>query len=412
MLIADALSCEELGERVDVELRIRARARDRPNVDNQIYVHRQQQRDEVGDRPCRVANGEQRAAKPIAALACLFAMMVTVLPRGTHSMTKASDTSPLPPGSPHGGFTRSQHELSVLRPYRLDLTVSVLRRLAANVVDVFTTDRVYVRALHGTHGPVIARVAQTRAESLTVTIDGDADDHAPTLALVRRMLGVDRDLTRFNLAAATIPWLSPLAVRMHGVKPPRYASLWEAFVNVIAFQQLSLHAASAIVRRLVESFGPALDSGGVPLHMFPGPGDFLATDDRGLRAIGLSASKRATLRRAGEALVGGTLDLARLEECPSPAAAVLLQEIKGIGPWTATVILLRGLGRLDVFPMNDTSVARNLALVAGPGPLDIDRAVDALRPQQGMLYYHLLLARLEARGELAGASSVDAEFHR
>ena len=78
--------------------------------------------------------------------------------------------------------------------------------------------------------------------------------------------------------------------------------------------------------------------------------------------------------------------------------------IKGIGPWTATVILLRGLGRLDVFPMKDSSVARNLAFVAGAVPLDIDRVLTALGPERGMLYYHLLLARLEARGEIGRVS--------
>lgn len=93
-----------------------------------------------------------------------------------------------------------------------------------------------------------------------------------------------------------------------------------------------------------------------------------------------------------------------LEERASPEAAALLRQLKGIGPWTATVILLRGLGRLDVFPMRDTSIARNLALVVGQVPLDVASVLAALHPQQGMLYYHLLLARLEARGELERAS--------
>jgi DNA-3-methyladenine glycosylase II len=53
--------------------------------------------------------------------------------------------------------------------------------------------------------------------------------------------------------------------------------------------------------------------------------------------------------------------------------------------------------------MNDTSVARNLALVAGSATLDIGRILEALGPQRGMLYYHLLLARLESRGELEHA---------
>ena len=82
----------------------------------------------------------------------------------------------------------------------------------------------------------------------------------------------------------------------------------------------------------------------------------------------------------------------------------MLRRIKGIGPWTADVILLRGLGRLDVFPANDTSVASNIALVAGPAPFDTQTVLDALGPQRGMLYFHLLLARLEARGEIGHPS--------
>ena len=93
-----------------------------------------------------------------------------------------------------------------------------------------------------------------------------------------------------------------------------------------------------------------------------------------------------------------------LETRSSDDAAGVLCRLKGIGPWTATVILLRGLGRLDVFPMNDTSVARNLAFVTRSVPLDIERALAALGPQRGMLYYYLLLARLEARGEVGRAS--------
>ena len=75
------------------------------------------------------------------------------------------------------------------------------------------------------------------------------------LALARRILGADRDLGHFDRAAARIPWLAPLAARMRGVKPPRYPTLWEACVNAIVFQQVSLLAASAIMRRLIVALG-------------------------------------------------------------------------------------------------------------------------------------------------------------
>ena len=302
------------------------------------------------------------------------------------------------------GSHRSRHEVSVVAPYRLDLTVTALRRLSMNVVDVLTPDGQYLRAFNGAHGPVIARVVQAHPEALAVTIDGDGDEHPRTLALLRRMLGTDRDLSSFNRAADQLPWLRPLARRMRGVKPPRYPTLWEAFVNAIIFQQVSLQAASAIARRVIVACGTSITADDVPLYLFPSATRVLAAKDGVLRAAGLSAGKCATLRRAGEALLSGRLDEAVLERHSSADAAGRLQQIKGIGPWTATVVLLRGLGRLDVFPMNDTSVARNFALVAGAAPLDVARVIETLRPQQGMLYYHLLLARLETRREVGRAA--------
>jgi DNA-3-methyladenine glycosylase II len=304
------------------------------------------------------------------------------------------------------GSTRSHshHELSVAAPFRLDLTVSALRRLSTNVVDVFTPDGQHIRALETSRGPVVARVVQVNPGALIVTLDGDSREHKLALALVTRMLGIERDVAYFNRAAEGIPWLSPLAQRMRGVRPPRYPTLWEACVNAIVFQQISLHAASAIMRRLILALGQSIDSEGVAVYAFPTAERLLGVEDDALRAAGLSLGKLTTLRRVAEALASGALVEAMLEERASPDAIGLLREIKGIGPWTATVILLRGLGRLDVFPMNDSSVARNLSLVSSSDRIDVESILDSLSPQQGMLYYHLLLARLEARDDLGRAS--------
>jgi DNA-3-methyladenine glycosylase II len=298
------------------------------------------------------------------------------------------------------GVSHSRHEIPVTAPYRLDLTVSLLRRLSTNLVDVLTPHGRYVRVLGESSEPVIARVTQARPGALIVTLQGAEPERERAFPLVRRMLGVDRDLARFDRAAKGISWLKPLASRMHGVRPPRYPTLWEACVNAIVFQQVSLLAASAILRRMIVALEPALDVDGRSLYAFPTAEMVLRTGDDVLRAAGLSSGKLATLRRVAEALAAGTLDETMLEERTSADAAVLLRGIKGIGPWTAAVILLRGLGRLDVFPMNDSSVARNLALIAGSAPVDVEGVLHALSPQQGMLYYHLLLARLESRNDL------------
>ena len=295
------------------------------------------------------------------------------------------------------------HELQVATPYRLDLTVSALRRTSANLVDIYTSDGRYLRALGGSARPVIVSVTQPRADTLSVSVVGGEVE--PALASVRRMLGVERDLSTFHRRARPIPWLAPLAQRMRGLKPPRYPGLFEACANAILFQQVSLQAASAIMQRLILALGTPVEHEGVPLAVFPSPQRILDADDAELRAAGVSAAKAATLRRAGEAVASGALTETMLDERSSADAALALRSIKGIGPWTATVILLRGLGRLDVFPGGDSSVAANLALVAG-ADVDAAEAAEMLGSQRGMLYFHLLLARLEARGEVGRPSAV------
>ncbi|HEX6794468.1 MAG TPA: hypothetical protein VF304_11510 [Casimicrobiaceae bacterium] len=298
-----------------------------------------------------------------------------------------------------------------MAPYRLDLTVCALRRLSTNVVDLLTPQGAYVRALSGFRKPVIVRVAQkgARARALSITIDGDVRDDAAVLDVLRQTLGTDCSLSSFYRAAARIPWLAPLAGRMRGVKPPRHPSLWEACSNAIVFQQVSVRAASAIMQRLIVAVGRPVETDDlpVPVYLFPTPESVQRATTRSMRTIGLSAGKIATLRRVAEALSSGTLKVAALERCSSPDAVTILQQIKGIGPWTAALILLRGLGRLDVFPANDASVVRNIALLAGSASFDVRHVLDTLGSQRGMLYYHLLLGRLEARDELGLPSFAD-----
>ena len=290
-------------------------------------------------------------------------------------------------------------------PFRLDLTVSALRRLPTNVVDVLLPDGAYARALRYNRGLVLVRASLPRPDTLEVTVVGPRRAHAAAVATVRRVLGVDRDTTGFERAAARMPWLRPLVRRTRGLRPPRYPTLWEACVNAIAFQQLSVFAASAIVARVVMALGTRTTIDGIPLWTFPSPESWLAQRTRALRAMGLTKTKLGALHRAAEAIGSGALDERTLEALPSVEAAARLRRIKGIGPWTAAVILLRGLGRLDVFPPADSSVARNLARVAGDTLPDMASVIQRLEPQQGMLYFYLLLAPLEARGALPVAAA-------
>jgi len=263
------------------------------------------------------------------------------------------------------------------------------------VVDTYTPGDGFIRA----HRGALVVVRQLKRDApLDVRTLGTADFDAAALTV--RMLGTDRDLRPFYKAVKAIPWLDALATRLRGIKPPRYPTLWEAIVNAVMFQQVSIHAASAILRRVVEALSQPHEHAGKKFYPFFEPQTFLQTKSAQLRKLGVSESKELTLNACADGLVNGMLLESDLEAMSTNDALARLMMLRGVGPWTAAVICLRGLGRLDVFPLEDSGVARSLAEISGQANLAVSQILDVLGEQRGMLYYHLLLGRLESQGRL------------
>jgi DNA-3-methyladenine glycosylase II len=283
-------------------------------------------------------------------------------------------------------------DLSVRPPYRLDFTVDALRRLAANVVDVVGEDGIYRRALADARGANLIEVTQPSTRSLRVRIAGR--NGARWVPCIERMLGVRVRLDDWYERVQPFPWLAFLARELKGLRPPRYPSLWEALAHSIVFQQISIHAAASIMRRTIEALSEPVQHGGGLYFPFVSPHAVLSAADPALRGAGLSANKIAHLRSAAAAVLDGVVAEKALEVLPSPLAAQRLTAVRGIGAWSAAVVLLRGFGRLDVFPMKDSGVARSLKALSGNPNVDAHALLEALGPVRGMLYFHLLLGRI------------------
>ncbi len=270
--------------------------------------------------------------------------------------------------------------------------MDALRRLASNVVDVVDADGTYYRAVRVANSTALLAVRARDDGSIELRATGAGGER--WIPVVVRMLGTTVNLSDWRARSRQIAWLQPIASALRGLKPPRYPSLWEACAHAIVFQQISIQAAAAIMRRAVRSLGDELTAEGARCVLFPDAERWLSAGDADLRAVGLSRNKLAHIRSAAAAFVEGTIDETGLESLPTPEAARRLCEIRGIGPWSASVMLLRGLGRLDVFPLRDSGVARSLRLLAGEAHVDESALLARLGPTRGMLYYHLLLARL------------------
>lgn len=293
------------------------------------------------------------------------------------------------PHPPRALLHRARVAVAVAAPFRLDLTVRLLQRLPAHPVEVLDGDR-YVHAFVTPAGPAGWIVhAGAAPDTLALDLLGSVDEAAPWVARLRRTLGLDVDLGPFHRRAAHIEALAPVARAMAGVRPPRFLALHEALASVIPFQQVSLAAAVAAVRRLVLALSDPVQLDGTPAWPFPSAAALAAAPEPLLRATGLSEAKARALRGACRAICDGRLDEAALEALPTHVLVSRLREVPGIGPWSAALLALRGFGRLDVFPPGDAAAVRLLGHVSGGAEL-----AARLGPWRGMLYYALFLQRM------------------
>ncbi len=219
--------------------------------------------------------------------------------------------------------------VAVREPFRLDLTANVLRRLSTNVVDRFD-GTTYRRLIGAADAPALLSVAQIGPNELAVSVEGAKKGYDPALP-IERLLGTSVDLQPFYRAAAGVDWLAPLVAGAYGVKPPRYPSLWEACVNAIVYQQVSIHAAGAILRRVIEHLALPVVIGADGLYAFPGAQTLLDADPEGLRRMGLSINKITSLRAVARAILDGGIDEAGLSELETPELMAALTEHRGIG---------------------------------------------------------------------------------
>jgi DNA-3-methyladenine glycosylase II len=294
-------------------------------------------------------------------------------------------------------------------PFRLDLTVWALRRRALNEVDAWDGST-YRRVLVLDDTPVAVAVTQeggAEAPELKFTLNGARKRRsAPpdACAVLGRMLSLELDIDPFYSLAAGDPVLAPLAERFRGLRPPRFASVFECLVNAVALQQLSLAVGLTLLNRLSRTYGAWSSVAGNRVYAFPEPAELAAAQPSSIRTLGFSLRKATTIVALADAANEGLLDLESLATLDDEHVVETLTQIAGIGRWSAEYALLRGLGRLHVFPGDDVGARKNLAHSLGLAePLDYDgvqRAVGGWRPYAGLVYFHLLLDRLAASGDL------------
>jgi DNA-3-methyladenine glycosylase II len=171
-------------------------------------------------------------------------------------------------------------------------------------------------------------------------------------------------------------------------------NIFEALVDAIVSQQISVKAADAIVARV-----RAATAGG---EITPATLLLLEHDD--LRRAGLSAPKAHYIRDLTLRVASGELDLALLERLDDEEVVAQLVAVKGIGRWTAEMILIFSLARTDVLPVDDLGFVEGVrsayALAARPTRQEMLERGEAWRPYRTFATWYIWgWRRLEQRNE-------------
>jgi 3-methyladenine DNA glycosylase/8-oxoguanine DNA glycosylase len=169
-----------------------------------------------------------------------------------------------------------------------------------------------------------------------------------------------------------------------------------ALVRAIVFQQLATSAARAIHGRVLAAVGSPLT-----------PEAVAATSDEALRGAGLSANKLASLRDLSAKVLDGSVELARTSRLSDDRLAAELTAVRGIGRWTAEMLMLFELRRLDVWPVDDLGVRRGygLAWKLDPPPTakELDPLGDRFRPFRSVVARYCWAAVPLLRGGVSPA---------
>ena len=230
-----------------------------------------------------------------------------------------------------------------------------------------------------------AEVTQA-GDSARVVLAGDGDLDAAA-AQVRRFLALDVDGRGWPEVGRRDPVIADAQARLPGLRPCGFHSPYEAAAWSVLSQRQRIVQAARLRAELIARHG---EDGAFP------PPHTLARLD-----LDLPGRKGEYLRAVAEAALAGALDGTALRALDPGQAVQRVQQVKGLGPFAAELVVLRGANAPDALPHHERRLATEVAEQYGPGR-SLAEVSEAWRPYRTWAAVHLRALRQQRTGEIAG----------
>jgi DNA-3-methyladenine glycosylase II len=258
---------------------------------------------------------------------------------------------------------------------------------AAELRTVFLVDDDWSRA---------AATVRQEGSAARITVTGDGDLHAAA-AQTARYLSLDVDGQGWPAVGDRDRVIGAAQERLPGLRPCGFHSPYEAATWAVLSQRLRITQAARLRSDLIRRHG---HDGAVP------------TPDR-LRALELDLPGRKVeyLRAVADAALDGLLNGSRLRHLDPEAAVAQVQQIKGLGPFAAELVVIRGANHPDALPHHEARLDAEIVEQYGPGTT-LNEIAPAWRPYRTWAVVHLRALREQRTHEISGPSATNARSPR
>ena len=210
---------------------------------------------------------------------------------------------------------------------------------------------------------VVSAVGTTDTPALNLTVysknslSGEDLDYIQNK--IRWMLGLDEDLREFYAHVEEHdPILTRFIRRLRGLRAPATPTVFEAVIHALVEQQISFNFAGKIKSRLVQKFGETMEIEGETYYAFPKPERLSRTTPEELRALQLSRRKGEYIIGVASQVASGEIDFEALKFQPNQTVVEEISKLRGLGKWTAEMVMVRGMRKLDAIPADDVALRR------------------------------------------------------
>jgi DNA-3-methyladenine glycosylase II len=296
-------------------------------------------------------------------------------------------------------------KIGAVAPFNFDLTAQIFSSGDKQIRTYTNGQFTQVLTLNGKLTMVKLGAAGTIEQpKITVELKSNSpialQDRQKAEEAVKFIFNLGFDLSVFYSEVKNDQTMYYITQQLYGLKNPTTATVYEALVDSIVEQQISIKVAHTLEERLVKKFGEVLTLDGESFYAYPTPQNVACASLEEIRNCGLSQRKAEYIQEAAKLIVNGKLDLEHLKSRRSPDEIIaVLDEIRGIGIWTAELTMLRGMQKLDALPADDFGIRRVISrYYCGGKPIKAAEAREIAKSWgkwKGLAAFYLIIAEIK-----------------